>query len=323
MNDPTTAQTTQTGAAAEFRADVIEGLARPSKSIPPKYLYDDLGSALFDEICETEDYYLTRTEAALFEDHLEEIAEAIGSRVLVVEPGPGNGEKAARLLRELDRPVGYVPYDVSTTYVEGATERVAEVAPEVDVYPSVGDFNSGVEMPEDVDPAGGVLVFFPGSTYGNLERDQRDKLLKRFRSMISADGRVLIGVDLVKDTERLLLAYDDRQGVTERFALNLLRRFNDELDAEIDPDSLEYAARWDAEHERIEMGLVSKSDQQISIADRTFDLRAGEWIRTEYSKKFTEDGLAEELAAAGLRIEHTWKDERTPYLLALIGPIDG
>lgn len=299
-----------------FRADVLDGLAHDAKRIPAKHLYDARGSDLFDAICEVEDYYPTRVETSIRDRFSREIADVIGPNATVIEPGAGTGEKAESLIGTLHSPHAFIPIEISESALDVAARRVAERFPETEVIPICADFTREREIPARVDSDQRV-VFFPGSTIGNLERESRLALLRAFASHAGEGGRLLIGFDLEKDIEVLKAAYNDREGVTAEFNLNLLRRINRELDGTFDVDAFKHDAPWVDSRKRIEMHLVSTRDQEAHVDGRAFAFREGERIHTENSHKFTPDSFDREAAAAGFAPVERWTDDRDWFCVGL------
>ncbi|MAY74560.1 MAG: L-histidine N(alpha)-methyltransferase [Phycisphaerae bacterium] len=302
-----------------FLEDVLNGLSLDQKAIPPKYLYDDEGSRLFDEICETTDYYPTRTEAAIFREHIAEMAERIGPGVAVIEPGAGSGEKAVMLIDALDRPEAVVPVDISLDYVRRSAEALAERFPTIPIYPVCADFTKPMAMPAEIDPTAPRLVFFPGSTVGNFAPAQRRALLRLFADVAGAGGSVLLGVDMKKSSARLEAAYDDSAGVTSAFNHNLLARMNRELGANFEDKAFRYTARWDDKEGCVWMGLQSLRDQSVVIGDRIFEFKDGERMHTESSYKFTLGEFETEALACGLKTLKAWTDAKGDFAVFHLG----
>ncbi len=302
---------------SSFLHDVLAGLAKPRKSIPAKHLYDARGSALFEKICELDEYYLTRTELLIFRRHVREMAGAIGPEVTVIEPGAGSGSKAAMLLGALNRPRGYVPIEISDAALHAAHRRIGHRFPRLFMQPVRADFTA--RMPLAMQHHGRKLIFFPGSTIGNFGRRQRVQLWQRFARMLGSthDGMALVGFDLIKPVSILLPAYNDAQGITAAFNANLLRRINEELAGNLDLGAFVYDCRWNEELACIEMGQRSTRDQMISVADRSFHLALGEVIRTERSHKFTLAAMDHEAAEAGFHRAASWLDPKQWYAVAL------
>lgn len=293
---------------ATFLEDVTEGFAKRPRELPAKYLYDARGVELFDAITEVPEYYPTRTETAIFEEHLADIAEHIGPRCMVIEPGSGNGVKTHRLLAALDHPVAYVPIEISKEYLEASVPGLRAEFPQIEILPVHGDFMHLPQLPKPREETRRKLLFFPGSTIGNFHPPEARAFLTHMRDLLGPDGRVLIGVDLVKDRETLEAAYDDAAGVTAAFDRNLLTRMNRELGADFAPDAFRHRAVFDEEKSRIEMHLESLVDQEVTIGGTTHHFAKGERILTEVSHKYTPDAFRTLAAAAGWSEDTIWTD---------------
>lgn len=307
--------------AKSLRADVSDGLTSRPKVLPPKWFYDERGSALFEEITRLAEYYPSRAERAILTGQAHEIAQVTGADTLI-ELGSGSGEKT-RLLLDALQDAGtltrFVPVDVSGDFLEEAAGRIAEEYPRVRVEPAVADFERHLHLL----PAGGRrLVAVLGSTIGNQVPGPRHAFLTGLRSILADGDALLLGVDLVKDPQRLVRAYDDASGVTAEFNRNVLHVINRRLDADFDPGAFAHIARWDADMEWIEMRLRSRADQQVHVADLdlTVDFRDGEEMRTEVSAKFRRPALAAELAGAGLDLAHWWTDPAGDFALLVAHP---
>jgi L-histidine Nalpha-methyltransferase len=292
---------------ADFRTDALDGLRRDSKSISPKYFYDAPGSALFDAITELPEYYPTRTELAIMDRHLGEMARLAGPGVSVIEFGAGSGLKTRQLLAGLEDPVAYVPVEISREHLLDAAERIALEFPALEVLPVCADFTRPFQLPEPDRMPLRNLVYFPGSTIGNFTPTRPD-LLEVMHTEAAAGGALLIGVDLRKDRATLERAYNDAAGVTAEFNLNLLRRMNRELGADFDLSRFEHRADWNENAGRIEMRLVSRVAQRVTVAGETIRFDAGESILTEYSHKYELEQFAAMAAAAGFDVERVWTD---------------
>ncbi len=303
--------------AAAFFADAVAGLARRPRTLPCKYLYDEAGSALFDRICRLEAYYPTRTERALLRRVGRSIGATVGPGARIVEPGPGSGEKAVLLLSALEQPTAYLPIDVSVSFLAEAVRRVRRAHPAVAVTPVEADFTRPIDLPP-APAAGRTVVFFPGSTLGNYEPREAVALLGSFRATAGPDGRVLVGVDLVKDPGTLVRAYDDGEGVTAAFNRNLLVRLRRELGAAVEIDAFEHRARYDASHRRVELALVARRRTTIALGALRFVFEPGEAIVTEHSHKYRPMDLAHMARKAGLRLARLWTDPRGRMALAVL-----
>jgi L-histidine Nalpha-methyltransferase len=303
---------------AALRADVLSGLSAAPKTIPPKYFYDERGSALFDEITRLPEYYLTRAETSILRARAAEIAALSGCESLV-ELGSGTSAKTGLLLRAmLDAGTlhEFVPLDVDPAVLTEATEALAARYPGLRLAPFVGDFEHDLGA---LPSAGRRMIAFLGSTIGNLEPPERARLLSHVRAALQPGDTFLLGTDLVKDTGRLLRAYNDAAGVTAEFNRNVLRVINKELSADFDVDEFEHEAIWNAASEWIEMRLRSARSQTVRISDLdlTVSFAAGEEMRTEISAKFRPERVRAELTEAGLDPVQSWTDDNNDFALTL------
>jgi L-histidine Nalpha-methyltransferase len=306
-----------------LRSDVRAGLTASPKTLPPKWFYDERGSKLFDEITRLAEYYPTRTERSILAAHAQELAE-ISQAETLVELGSGTSEKTRLLLDALRSGGtlrGYVGFDVDETTLSQAGALLAAEYPGLVVEGVVGDFEHHVPLLRGAG-SGRRMIAFLGSTIGNLEPAPRAAFLRDVRAALRPGDCFLLGVDLVKDTSRLVAAYDDASGVTAEFNRNVLRVINANLGADFDPDAFEHIALWDAGHERIEMRLAASRPMDVTIPalDLTVHFDAGEQVRTEVSTKFREEALARELGAAGLSPQRFFTDEAGDFGLSLSVP---
>ena len=302
-----------------LEADVRAGLSATPRSLPPKWFYDARGSQLFDEITRLPEYYPTRRERALLQEHAATIARVSGADTLV-ELGSGTSEKTRLLLGAL-RDAGqlrrYVPFDVDESVLTGAARAVAQEFPGTQVHAVVGDFEHHLGLlPQD----GRRLIAFLGGTIGNLLPDERAVFLHTLAGGMRPGDALLLGTDLVKDPERLVRAYDDAAGVTAEFNRNVLHVLAAELGADVDPSAFEHVALWDPEHRWIEMRLRATRDVVVRVLDLQVPFAAGEELRTEISAKFGREQVAAELAAAGLALDAWWTDPAGDYALSLAVP---
>jgi dimethylhistidine N-methyltransferase len=294
---------------ADEAREILAGLAEPQKRVSPKYFYDQRGSELFDRICELPEYYPTRTELRIMREHHAAIAEAVGPDVCLIELGSGSSLKTRLLLRSLPRVAAYVPVDISREHLQQAAADLAADFPDVEVLPVCADFTQPFELPTATAVVRKNVVYFPGSTIGNFDPDAARALLDVVYREAGPGGGLLIGVDLQKSKDILERAYNDGEGVTAEFNLNLLRRFNRELDADFDLAAFRHFAVYDAAHGRIEMHLESLADQTVTVAGRAIPFERGETILTEYSHKYTLEGFAEFARESGFEREHVWTDD--------------
>ncbi|WP_406827756.1 L-histidine N(alpha)-methyltransferase [Microbulbifer sp. ARAS458-1] len=298
-----------------FEQDVLAGLAAPQKTLPCKYLYDEVGSRLFEEICTLQDYYLTRTEADIFAREIQAMAEAIGPQVTLIEPGAGNCEKAEPLLRAMLSPAGYFPLDISPEILLAARQRIQRRTPELPIRPVVGDFTSHSVWRELPEIPGRKVVFFPGSTIGNFTPEQALALLSLFAEQLRPGDGLLLAADLVKDSVVLERAYHDSSHVTEAFNKNLLRRINRELDGSFNLDAFAHRAFYHRLRRRVEMHLVSLESQAVEVCGRQFHFDEGETIHTENSHKYTLAALKELLRSTGFQPQQYWTDHQQHYAI--------
>ena len=291
---------------AEFREDVLRGLSTPVPAIPARWLYDLRGSELFDDITRLPTYYPTRTETKLLHDIMDDVAARVPKGAAVVEFGAGSATKTPILLEAI-APAAYIPVDISGDYLEQSARDLQQQFPQIEVIPVVADFARPFALP------GGIghlpkLGFFPGSTIGNFVPWSATDLLRQFRNLLGPGAQLLIGMDRVKPVERLLAAYDDPQGVTAEFNLNLLERINRELDGNIPIDAFHHEARWNDILSRIEMHLVPDREVEFEVAGRTFYFAKGNSIHTENSHKYGERGARVLLLAGGWTPVAEWAD---------------
>lgn len=295
-------------AAHDEQREIVTGLASDPKQISPKYFYDETGSQLFEKICEQPEYYPTRTEIGIMRDNLAEIAELIGPHASIIELGSGSSVKTRLLLEHVLDLAAYVPVDISREHLASTAAELAEEFPEVEVLPVCADFTQPFELPSPGRIPDRNIVYFPGSTIGNFSTQQALELLTVMRAQAKDGGALLIGVDLEKSKAILEPAYNDAEGVTADFNLNLLARLNREHDANFELDAFEHTAIYDEEHRRIEMRLISLQEQSVSVAGRRFDFDEGEYIITEHSYKFSLDRFAALAREAGFEQRKCWTD---------------
>jgi dimethylhistidine N-methyltransferase len=298
-----------------FRADVLAGLAAPIPAVPARWLYDHTGSDLFDQITRLPEYYPTRTETALLQSIRPEVAARIPKDAAVVEFGAGSATKTPLLLDAI-HPAAYVPVDISGDYLDQSAAQLSADFPGLPVIPVTADFTRPFPLPNLID---GMprLGFFPGSTIGNFVPRSATDLLRHFRELLGTGAQLLIGMDRVKPVERLIAAYDDAEGVTARFNLNLLERINRELDGTIPLDAFRHEARWNDILSRIEMHLVAVRDVEFTVGRQKFAFRAGSSIHSENSHKYGRRGARLLLLAGGWTPTAEWSDAAGDWAMVL------
>jgi len=292
---------------AEFAEAVLHGLSLPQKSLPCRFFYDERGSALFEQITQLPEYYPTRTERAILRDHAAEMAADIAPGAVLVELGSGSSLKTETLLDALPGLAAYVCIDVSPSALHDARNRLAARYPALDIRPIVGDFSYPIAFPTDIAKRPRI-GFFPGSTIGNLTPPEARDLLAGLPSQLTPGGRLIVGVDLRKDADTLLRAYNDSAGVTAAFNLNLLERINRELGGKFDIAGFRHEAIYDPRQGRIEMHIVSRRAQEVVIRRRLFKFAAHESIHTENSYKYSIEQFQALAHSAGWRPRRLWTD---------------
>ncbi|WP_420145340.1 L-histidine N(alpha)-methyltransferase [Sphingobium sp.] len=298
-----------------FLNDIIDGLSRSPKATPPVWFYDRRGSELFEAITDLPEYYPTRTETALLAAHGADFAAAIGTGRAVVEFGAGSARKTPHLLRAI-APAAYVPIDISGDFLHASSAELATAFPDLPVLPVVGDFNQPMTLPAAIDDLP-RLGFFPGSTIGNMEPDAAVDLLRAMRRLLGDEAKLLIGMDRIKDRDRLIAAYDDAQGVKAAFNMNLITRINRELDGDLPIDGFAHRALWNDAKARIEMHLEAQAPLHFHVAGQCFRMERGETIHTESSHKY---GARDErllLRAGGWEPAMEWLDAEGLFALVL------
>lgn len=300
-----------------LRRDVLRGLRAKPKRIPCKYLYDQRGCELFEQICGLDEYYLTRTETAIMELRASEMADSLGPAVMLIELGSGSSIKT-RILLDRARPAVYVPIDIAANQLAESARRIAQAYPDVEVLAHCADFTRPFVIPPSEMPVKRRVVYFPGSTIGNFSPAEMQDLLLGVARVCRPGGQFLVGIDLVKDPAVLEAAYNDRQGVTAQFNLNLLRRINRELEADFSLDRFRHVAYWNPGRSRVEIYLESLEDQRVRVAGQVVRLEVGERIHTENSHKFSVDRFAASAATAGFSLKRVWTDADEWFAVVLL-----
>jgi dimethylhistidine N-methyltransferase len=304
-----------------FLHNVLHGLRRRRKRLPCKYFYDDAGSALFDRICELDEYYLTRCELDLLRRHAAEMADAAGRGAVLIEYGSGSSLKTRLLLDQMREPAAYVPVDISGEHLGRSAARLRRRYPALPVLPVAADFTQPFELPRLPAAAGRRVVLFSGSTIGNFRPAEAVRLLRQMGRLCGADGALLVAADLKKERTILEAAYNDRLGVTAAFNLNLLTRINRELHADFVVERFRHHAFYNARRGRMEMHLISLADQTVHLGGSALSFARGETVRTEFSYKYSPRDFADLAEQAGLTVERMWTDEKQWFSAQWLTPL--
>jgi dimethylhistidine N-methyltransferase len=299
--------------ASELLEVARHGLALKPKRLPSWLFYDERGSALFEQICEQPEYYLTRCEIALMEEHAGDIADSLGSDVRLVEYGSGSGRKTRMLLRHLHQPVSYVPVEISPEPLLQSVQRLAREFPQLPLQPLCADFSRPLRLPIPPRAPRRTVLYFPGSTIGNFEAHDAVALLRKMRNEMGDAGGLLVGVDLKKDPAVIEAAYNDAAGVTAEFTLNMLARLNREIGSDFDLAAFAHRARYNPMAGRIETQLVSRRDQQVAIGRHKVRFGVDEAIQVEYSCKYSLEDFAALADKAGLAVQRVWTDSQRMF----------
>lgn len=299
--------------------EVIGSLKETPKRIPSKYFYDEVGSKLFDEICELEEYYPTRTETKILLDNVDEIVEAIPNDVVLIEFGSGSSIKTKILLKHMMHLKAYVPVDISEEHLYSSVAALKKEYPQFNIKPLSADYTKPFVIPTFSDNENRV-IFFPGSTIGNFTKEEVREFLHSIRNECGGKGSLLIGIDLVKDKSLLTAAYNDRVGVTALFNLNILKVLNKTLETNFDICNFYHSAEYNDTEQRIEMYLISNREQSVKIKDMFFHIEKDEKILTEYSHKYTIEGF-ENMCEGYFRLSDYWTDENKYFAVLLMKAI--
>lgn len=301
-------------------AELLGGLRERPKRVSPKYFYDERGSRLFEAICAQPEYYLARTELAIMDSHLDEMAALIGPDVELIEYGSGASLKTRLLLKALITPAAYLPVDISRQHLAAVATALGDEFPRVEMLPVAADFTRPLSLPQPVRSPRRKVLYFPGSTIGNFSRSEAIVLLRQMRREAGANGAMLIGVDLLKPLAVLERAYNDAAGVTAAFNLNLLTHLNRRFQADFATDGFQHQAVWDAAYQRIEMRLISRRQQTATIHGTRIDFKPQELLVTEHSHKYTPAGFAAVAAEAGWTVQRSWTDPKQHFSVQYLVP---
>lgn len=291
-----------------FQTDVLHGLSQPQKSLPCKWFYDEAGAILFEEITQTPEYYLTRTETRLLEELSPELARRIPDLETVIEPGSGSSIKTRILLHALPQLKRYIPIDISEEMLLDAARQLGNDFPEIEIQPYVHDIGAPVPPMLRLEAGHAHMVFFPGSTIGNFPSKEAQRLLRSFDALVQREGWLLLGVDATQDKDRLLAAYNDHAGITAQFNRNILLRANRELHANFNIERFEHKATFNRLECRVEMHLVSTQAQTVEIGGHLFVFEPGETIHTENCYKYSIESIEQMARNSGWKLVQAWVD---------------
>ncbi len=306
-----------------FLAEVISGLRKPEKELPSKYFYDERGSQLFEGICSLEEYYIPHAEESIMQANIEEIVELIGPETLLIEYGSGECKKVRFLLEHLHNPVAYVPIDISAEQLRRVSQELAADYPALEILPVCADYTINFEIPDTAKECRRTMAYFPGSTIGNFEPIPARHFLEHISRVCGRGGALLIGVDLKKDPAILHRAYNDSQGITAAFNLNLLHRINRELGADFQVDSFKHYAFYNPKEGRIEMHLSSLKKQTVHLDNTIINFAPGETIWSESCYKYNLDEFEEIAAISGFKVKRAWTDEQRLFSVQYLVTTEG
>ena len=306
----------------EFHEAILEGLSLPQKTISPKFFYDERGSEIFDKICETPDYYITRTEIGLLNDIQDELYNLAEPGSAVVEYGCGSSIKIKALLSALPEPSHYIAIDISKTHLISTAKEIASNYSNISVAAICADFMEPIDWPDRASfESSKRLAFFPGSTIGNLNPNEASQFLKYVRHLVGNEGSFIIGVDMKKDTDIFNRAYNDEEGHTADFNLNLLHRMKKELDADINISEFSHKAFYNEKLGRVEMHLISNTKQNININNSEHSFEKGESIHTECSYKYSVAEFSELAEQSGFSVLKNWSDKKNFFSIYFLKAI--
>jgi dimethylhistidine N-methyltransferase len=292
--------------------EILEGLNKPQKELPSKLFYDKKGSSLFDEICDLDEYYLTRTETSIMIENIEDICSILGKNSLLIELGSGSSKKIRLLLSGLQSPAGYAPIDISEEHLISSVNILAHDYPNLRILPVSADYTQPFSLPKFDFIYSKKVVYYPGSTIGNFEPDYASQFLNSIGHRLGKRTGLLIGLDLKKDKKILEDAYNDNKGITAEFNLNILVRLNSELDTDFNIEEWKHCAFYNSEEGRIEMHLESLSNQDVQVNGDIVTFRKEETILTEYSYKYSVDDF-KNLISESYNLEKVWTDEDSKF----------
>lgn len=292
----------------EILKEVHSGLTKKHKQLPSKLFYDEKGSHLFDKICELNEYYPTRTEMKIMDNNISEITEMLGSNILLVELGSGSSLKTRLLLSNLKNIAAYIPVDISAEHLMQSADSLQKEYPELEIHPLVADYTKQFSLPEINKKFSRIVAYYPGSTIGNFYPAEAKNFIERISNLCGKNGALLIGVDLKKNRDILEAAYNDAEGVTAEFNLNMLCRLNKDISSNFNPEAFKHFAFYNEQEGRIEMHLISKEEQDVRINGSVIHFLKGENILTEYSYKYSPQDF-KKLLSGFFEVKKIWMDE--------------
>ena len=294
----------------QFRYEVLRGLRKSPKQLPTKYLYDERGSDLYEQICALDEYYIPRTEAAIMEDNIHEMVSLLGPNAILIEYGCGSCTKTRILLDNMVDIAAYIPIDISHEQLQRVAAELERIYPRLEIIPVCADYTSSFKIPSSKERGDRITAYFPGSSIGNFDPDSARALLSNIADTCGPGGALLIGTDLKKDINVLHRAYNDSDGVTAAFNMNLLERINRELQGDFQLKDFEHRAFYNPDTSRVEMHLVSMKDQIVHLDNTSITFEKGETIWTESSYKYDTDSFQHIATEAGFSVEKVWTDKR-------------
>lgn len=296
----------------DILSEVLSGLSQSPKILPSKYFYDERGSQLFDEICELEEYYPTRTEMQIMQDNIKEIGELLGEGTLLIELGSGSSQKIKLLLDHIPGLAGYIPIDISSEHLLNSCKDLQSDYPDLNIFPLAADYTNSFELPKIDTKYDHKAIYFPGSTIGNFTKKKAKEFINRIANISGENGGLIIGVDLKKDKKILEAAYNDKKGITAEFNLNVLKHLNTEINTNFDLNNFKHYAFFNEVEGRIEMHLISAENQTVQVVESSIEMKNDEHIITEYSYKYTLEEF-EILASDKFELKKYWVDENEQF----------
>jgi len=297
--------------------EVITGLSKSQKTLPSKYFYDNRGSELFEKICQLDEYYLTRTELSIMRNNINDICRALGGNISLVELGSGSSKKTRLILDHANNIHSYIPVDISEDFITDIVKDLEKEYPNLKIQPVAADYTKSFSIPENCESGSRKIAYYPGSTIGNFTRDNARHFIGSISQLVGKEGGLLIGFDLIKDRKKLIEAYDDSAGVTAAFNKNILVRINRELNADFSIDGFDHKALFNESAERIEMHLVSTSDQKVTVSGREFFFEEGETIHTENSHKYSMESFRK-MTAPYFENVTSWTDAEGQFCIQFL-----